>query len=149
MVPLISVSVVIRYFTPFSVAWVTEVLEYCLFFMTFLGCVWVLKEDGHVKIDLIVSHLAPTTRRNFAMVSNLIGSITCWVSAYYAALFTWKNYVSGSPIVKFIALPRYLLLFAITIALLLLAFQFLYNWWKYLKNSEVIEIDKTDLTTSL
>jgi len=50
----VGISVVMRYFFNSPVSWVTEICEYILLYITFLVAAWVLRKEGHVKMDLII-----------------------------------------------------------------------------------------------
>jgi TRAP-type C4-dicarboxylate transport system permease small subunit len=42
-----------------SLPWVAEIVEYCLLWLTFLGTSWVLKQNSHIRMDMVVDKLKP------------------------------------------------------------------------------------------
>ncbi len=70
----VSLEVVLRYFFNKPTSWVVELSEYILLFIPFLVGAWVLKQEGHVKMDLFLIRLNPKNRA-------LIISITSFISA--------------------------------------------------------------------
>lgn len=57
-------DVLMRYFMNQPQKWVIETSEYALLFITFLLTAWVLKEDRHVTVDVILMRLSEK-RRSF------------------------------------------------------------------------------------
>ena len=51
---LIITDIVALKFFNYSFSWIMEVSEYLLVMLTFLGVAWLLKEDGHIKLDLLI-----------------------------------------------------------------------------------------------
>ena len=47
----VSAQIVMRYFLNRPMIWVMEITEISLLFITFLGTAWLLRREGHVKID--------------------------------------------------------------------------------------------------
>ena len=74
---LVVGAVIARYGLHMSQAWVIEVTEYCLLYITFLGVAWVLKVDKHVKMDVLVSQMAPRTR---AVIDIIISTICAMIT---------------------------------------------------------------------
>ena len=54
---IVSYEVFMRYFLNSPTSWTLEISEYCLLWITFLGTAWLLREDGHVKVDLLSDRL--------------------------------------------------------------------------------------------
>ena len=79
----VCTDVVMRYLFNRPIFWVAELSEYSLLYITFLGTAWLLKQDGHVKIDLFTSRLAPKKRERLAIVSASIGVFISAVFTYY------------------------------------------------------------------
>src|SRR5699024_9681683 len=59
----------------YSLAWVLEISEYLLVFLTFLGAAWLLREDGHIKLDLILNALSKKGRKRLEFLNSIIGFI--------------------------------------------------------------------------
>jgi len=58
----ICYGVVMRYFLMSPSIWVVQTCEYALLWMVFLGTTWLLREKGHVGVDIIYSHLKDKRR---------------------------------------------------------------------------------------
>jgi TRAP-type C4-dicarboxylate transport system permease small subunit len=54
LVLLISVDVAARSFKLFATPWTLDIAQYMLYAITFLGAPWVLREDGHIAIEVFI-----------------------------------------------------------------------------------------------
>lgn len=118
-------QVVMRYFFNFAIMGVIEVSGYALLYMTFLGAAWVMKEKGHVTMDLVVGKLAPRSRAMWDFVLSITGAVLWLLITWFGFKLTWQYYkihyfVSGG-----IDTPAYIVLIVIPLGGLLLALQLL------------------------
>lgn len=122
---VVSADVVMRYFLNRPMAWVLESTQYALMFITFLGTAWVLKEEGHVNVDLVINFLSQKSQGRLNVVTSIVAAIVCLVVAGYGVRVGWDYFQ-----IKFIyegtlRVPAYLLMAIIPIACFLLFVQFL------------------------
>jgi TRAP-type C4-dicarboxylate transport system permease small subunit len=75
--------------------WVTEVTECLLLYTTFLGTAWLLRDEGHVKVDIILNRLKPRTTAFFGILSSLVGIFVSIMMAFYGMSATWNYYRRG------------------------------------------------------
>ena len=54
---LVICDVAARYFRLFSMPWSLDFAQYGLYLITFFGTPWVLRTNGHITIDLLISKL--------------------------------------------------------------------------------------------
>jgi TRAP-type C4-dicarboxylate transport system permease small subunit len=120
----ICYEVLLRYFNFRPLAWVTEVTEYLLLYITFLGAPWVLKEDGHVRVDIVLARLPWKTQKAFDLGTSLAGMLICAVLVWYGGKITLELYERGIPVIKTLAVPKYLLVGIIPVGSLLLIVEF-------------------------
>ncbi len=76
--------VFIRYVLVGSAAWQTEVVTFSLVAATLLGSPWVLKERGHVSVELVTAYSSPEARRVMQMMADAIVFV-------FAAIMFWKG----------------------------------------------------------
>ena len=69
----VSIDVIVRYMVGFSYTGLFELTEYSLLWMTFLATAWLLKNDGHIKLDLVLDHLNPRRKA----ITNIATAIIC------------------------------------------------------------------------
>ena len=125
----ISLDVIARNLGWFNLPWVLEVSEYILYGATFLAAPWVLTENAHVRVDVLVSQLPKGLARAIDGVINLIGLLVSAVLIVFGALATWDSYRLGSLIFKELIFPEWWLLWIIPLAGSLLAIEFLRRLW--------------------
>lgn len=108
LVVLIMVDVVARYLRWFSLAWGLEASEYMLYAITFLGAPWVLREKGHIAIELVVERLPERARRAVGRGADALGALVCAVLFFFACVVLWRSYASGAMVHKSFVFPEWL-----------------------------------------
>jgi TRAP-type C4-dicarboxylate transport system permease small subunit len=108
LVVLILVDVMARYLRWFSLAWGLEASEYILYAITFLGAPWVLREQGHIAIEMVVERLSEQGRRKARLVADGIGALVCAILVYYACRVAWQSYAAGTMVHKSFVFPEWL-----------------------------------------
>ena len=107
LVVLILVDVAARYLRLFSIPWSFEATEYMLYAITFLGAPWVLREEGHIAIELVVERLAPGARRVARRIADVLGATVCVVLFFYACRVAWRSYESATLVHKSFVFPEW------------------------------------------
>ena len=69
---IVIFEVVMRYFFRNPQGWVIEIAEYSIVFFTFLGVTWVLREEKHVTMELIVNRLKPRSRVMLGIITSIL-----------------------------------------------------------------------------
>ena len=75
----ICAEVLLRYGFNRPIAWVVELSEYALLWITFLGASYVLRHGGHVRVDILLQYLSPAALRVCGMVSAASCALTSLV----------------------------------------------------------------------
>ena len=146
----VNIEILYRFFTGQAQLWVIEVSEYILLMMTFLGAAWVLKKDGHVRIDVLINRLEPRTQTILNIVTSVVGAIFCLIIVWYGTDVTWENFQKGTTFYKAVGFPKAPIMAAIPIGSFLLFIQFLRRTRGYLmewkapqyKEDEAIALQK-------
>jgi TRAP-type C4-dicarboxylate transport system permease small subunit len=130
----VTVEVALRYFLGRPTSWVVEICGYILLYIPFLVAAWVLRRDGHVRMDLMISTLSPKAQ-------SLVNAITSFVSALICFLLTWYGikvvlYFSklGYKTPTVLMLPKSMIITIIFIGSFMLAVQFLIRTYNHLRN---------------
>jgi len=129
----VSVDVVLRYFFNRPVVWVLEICEYILLYIVFLGAAWVLREEGHIRVGLLVDQLSSKTQSMFNVITSILGLMVCIVLSIYGTQVTWDYFLRSVPTLEFLKLPKFLVLMIIPIGSYLLSIQFLRRSYGYLR----------------
>ena len=122
---IVVYDVIMRYVLNRPSAWVSEIVAYALLYLTFLGTAWVLKEEGHIKMDLVLNRLNPGTQVWLNIITSVIGAIICLVVTWYGIKVTWDHFQEGLYYAGALELPKFITLAIIPIGTFLLFIQFL------------------------
>jgi TRAP-type C4-dicarboxylate transport system permease small subunit len=104
---LVVVDVAARSLRVFTLPWSLEATEYMLYAVTFLGAPWVLRERGHIAIELVVERLPARGRAFVERLAECTGAAVCAVLFTYACRVVWQSYASGIMVQKSFAFPEW------------------------------------------
>ncbi|WP_299968621.1 TRAP transporter small permease [uncultured Roseobacter sp.] len=105
-------------------AWLFTSAEYGLLYMTMLGAPWLVRERGHVHIELVTAVLPARLRR---IVSRLVAAacvLVCGVLAWKGAELFLTNIARGDVDTRAYYYPRWLLTVAFPLSFGLMAVEF-------------------------
>ena len=135
-----------RYFIGQTPLWTFETTEYTLLFITFLATAWLLKEEGHVKMDLLLNQFS---RKNQAIISTFtssIGTVMFLIITWYSSKVVWEVTQTHYYLPSILEVPATPIYIIIPIGSFLLFIQFLrrtcgyiMDWKAPLRNSVRIE----------
>ena len=134
----VSAEIVMRYFVGRPLLWVIEVAEYCLVWATFLGTTWVLKREGHVIMDIVLTRLNPRTQTLVNLITSVIGIAICLILTWYGVKVTLDLYQRGHYLSSVLMPPSFILFAIIPIGLFLLFIQFLRRAYGYLQSWQAL-----------
>jgi TRAP-type C4-dicarboxylate transport system permease small subunit len=130
----VSVDVVLRYFLNRPVLGLSEITGYLLLYMTFLGAAWLLRREGHVKVDIVLNRLGPRAQAALGITSSVIGIIISLALIWYGTETTWDHLLRGVYRTTILEFPKAPLLAVIPIGGFLLLIQFLRRARGYLES---------------
>ncbi len=122
---IVCSEVILRFLFNYSIIWGVEVSEFSLIFITFTGAAWLLKSEGHIKVDIVYSALNPRAQAFTNIITSIIGAAICAFLLKYGILVTIEQFEGGVvsfTVMRFPTWPRYAV---ISLGSLLLFFQFL------------------------
>lgn len=131
----VSYTVVTRYVLGMSTPWLFEIWEYCILYIPFLGGAWLLRREGHVSVDIAVTHLKPRAKAVLGIITSLIGSSVCLGLTWYGAQATLMLFEKGYRIPGEIYPPQFLIVMIIPIGSFLLLIQFLRRTYGFIRQS--------------
>ena len=94
----------------YSIPWAIDVAEYGLYLMTFLGAPWVLRQGGHIAIDLLVEQLSPATQMRLTAFTNIMGVLVSTVLFFYSCRVWWTSFRENVLIYETFVFPEWTLL---------------------------------------
>ena len=80
----ICYEVIMRYFFNRPTAWAVDFAGYMQYALVLMGSAWVLKIDGHPRIDIIVSRTSAKTQAIMRVITSSVAVVTC-------TIFFWKG----------------------------------------------------------
>ena len=127
----ICAEVLLRYGFDSPIAWVDEISEYALLWITFLGTSWVLRSGGHVRVDLLLQFLSPAALRICGLISSASGMLTSLVLVVFGASVTLTAMERGSFKPTTIEVPTWMVLVVIPVGGMLLFLRFMQLFLEY------------------
>lgn len=104
--------------------WLVELTEYLFYAGSFLAAPWLLRHDGHVRLDIVVLALPPAIGGPLNRTTDLIGAAISGILAWYGVIAVIDAWKTGAMQFKTWTVPEWLLLSPIPAACLLLAIEF-------------------------
>ncbi|MFT6774829.1 MAG: C4-dicarboxylate transporter DctQ subunit [Paracoccaceae bacterium] len=120
----VIVSVTMRNLGVQPFAWLFTSAEYALLYMTMLGAPWLVREKGHVHIELVTAALPPLLRRGLSRLVALMCVATCVLLAWKGAELFTTNIARNDFDVRAYYFPRWLLTISFPISFGLMAVEF-------------------------
>lgn len=118
-------EVVMRYFFGDPSVWAIPLCEYSLLWMVFLGTTWLLRENGHVAVDIVHARLPPRLRAGLDVVTHSLAAVACAVMTALGAQYTYQCIVDGVTDVRAVTVPKAAVFGIIPFGSLLLTIQLL------------------------
>ena len=114
-----------RQFFASAQGWAIEVAEYCLLYLAFFGAAWLLREDGHVKVEVVVEVLSRRNQALLGVMTSAVGVLVTGILAYFATTTTVMEYTAGTRMYESpLKPPLYPLLIPIPVGAASLCIQF-------------------------
>lgn len=127
MMIAIVVTIFARWLSLFPTAWIIEVSEYMLLFLTFLVAPWVLRHDAHIRFDLVLSMVPRSSKRFLFYLGNVIGILVMLIIFRYGIEIT-SNFVDRNLLmINYLRLPKAPFMAVIPLSAALMAYEFLRN----------------------
>lgn len=105
-------------------AWLFTSAEYGLLYMTMLGAPWLVREKGHVHIELVTSALPPAARRVVSRIVAVACVVVCLILAWKGVDLVLTNIERGDYDTRAYYFPRWMLTITFPISFGLMAVEF-------------------------
>lgn len=113
-----------------SLDWIMESSEYALGVATFLGAPWVLYENAHVRIDILLNNLSGQAGRKLEILINLLGALISLVFLYFMVKVGMEYYARGTRVFKAFVFPEWWTFVIPVLSFVLLIVEFLRRFWR-------------------
>ncbi len=127
-------DVVARYFLSKPIGWTLEVTEHILLYTPFLGMAWLVnRAEGHVRIDVVLTHLRPQTVHLVDAIVAFAVAAMCAIAGWYAAATTIDHAARGVETYGIYPIPKWLLIVVIAVGFSFTAIEFARKGVKHVK----------------
>ncbi len=131
----ITLEVMMRYFFGVSISWVIALNEWSLLYIAFLGAAWLQRQDGHVRLDILIIRFGRRTRLQFDLFAQLIGVLVCAVLVWFGSRVTWEKILTNEyDYFKVEDVPIYIIFMIIPIGSLFFLIQLLRDIYASLRS---------------
>jgi len=120
----VIVSVTMRNLGLQPFAWLFTSAEYALLYMTMLGAPWLVREKGHVHIELVTAALPGPLRRVVSRGVAALCVLVCLVLAWKGADLVATNLARNDYDVRAYYFPRWMLTISFPVCFGLMAMEF-------------------------
>lgn len=103
---------------------VVELSEYALFMMAILAAPWLLHNNGHLAVTVVVDRLPHKTRSAAAFLTLLLGLIAAAVTMWVGIQLFMQSYRSGQLIFRDLIIQDWLLQWQVPLAMALIVIEF-------------------------
>jgi TRAP-type C4-dicarboxylate transport system permease small subunit len=104
--------------------------EYALLMVPCLGAPWLVREKGHIYVEILLMSVGAKARARLTVAIGLLCIAVCLVLAWYGFGITWQDYVRAEKDVRSLDMPRWLVVMWIPIAFLGMAAEFARFLWR-------------------
>jgi TRAP-type C4-dicarboxylate transport system permease small subunit len=123
----ISYGALTRTFNLPSPIWIIQVSEYSLVWICFLATAWVLSQNKHVRVDILMSRFDRKRQTRLLFVQDTVSTALCAVFCYLGILSTWDHLKDKVMDVGSIDVPKAWIIAVIPFGFLLLTLQFFHR----------------------
>lgn len=129
MFAAIVVDVVLRNLGFQSSAHLFTFTEYALLLVPCFGAPWLVRERGHVFVEIGLNALPPAARRHMVIAIGCVCIGIGLVLAWYGGEVTLRNFVKNDIDMRSFDMPRWMLVISIPVSFLFMATEFARHLW--------------------
>ncbi|KAA9032376.1 TRAP transporter small permease [Niallia endozanthoxylica] len=139
LIVIIILDVIMTYFFNAPLKWALEVSEYALAFIAFLGSGWLMREEGHLRFEMVIEKLPQKVRSVFEIFGSLVCLLVSLVIVWSGIEVVMSLYEKGALFESVLQWPRWPLIAAIPVGFSLLAIQLLRRSIQHIKNFKALK----------
>lgn len=121
---VVPVDVMLRFFFTHSITGLTDVIESTLMASVFLAAPWVLRNNGHVAVEIFVQSTPARVQSAMRAAACLIGAALSFVVTSYAIIAVIAAFQRGTMVRKSIIFPEWWTIVPVVICFALMALEF-------------------------
>ena len=125
MMVVITLDVVLRNLGYQSSAHFFTFTEYALLMVPCLGAPWLVREKGHIYIEILLMYLTPGWRAALIRLVGIVCVMVCAVLAWYGLQVSLGDYLASEKDVRSLDMPRWMVVGFIPLSFAMMAVEFL------------------------
>lgn len=129
---IVGADITLRYLFNKPLGWVKEVSEYILVGLGFLVAAWILKDDAHVKMDLLLNKVSPRTQTMLNIITSSISTVIVLIVTWFGLRVTIAFYQTKLVAPSVLEPPKWILVTPMVIGSFLLALQFIRRTFSFI-----------------
>lgn len=90
----------------------------------FLGLAYTLRQDGHIRVRLVIERLPPDRRRYVEITSLFIGTAMIGYFAYFSCWLLYQTYIFGEYTLGIITISKWIPMIAMPVGVVILFIAF-------------------------
>ncbi len=130
MMATIFLDVVLRNLGFQSSAHFFSFTEYALLLIPCMGAPWLVREKGHIYVEILLMQLRSATRQRMLVLIGLLCIVVCLVLAWYGFEVTLRNFRLDDKDVRSFDAPRWMIVGWIPLSFLMMAIEFARFLWR-------------------
>ena len=140
---IVGTDITLRYLFYKPLGWVKEVSEYILVVLGFLVAAWILKDDGHVKMDLVLTKVSPRVRTVMNIITSIISIIVVFIITWFSLRVIIQFYQTKLVTPSVLEPQKWILITPIFVGCLLLAIQFIRRTYAFIGKWKTLSNEKS------
>jgi C4-dicarboxylate transporter DctQ subunit len=125
MMAMITLDVVLRNLGTQGSAHFFTFTEYFLLLIPLFGAPWLVREKGHIYIEVLTGALPAALQRRLMLAVVVACVVVCAVLAWYGGAITLQNFLQNEKDVRSFDMPRWPLMAAMPLSFGMMALEFL------------------------
>ena len=125
MMTTIFIDVVLRNLGYQSSAHFFTFAEYALLAVPCLGAPWLVREKGHIYVEMFLTALPPRARPVAIQTIGVVCIVVCAVLGWYGSEITFNDFVHAERDVRSFDMPRWIVVGFIPLSFIMMAIEFL------------------------
>ena len=122
---IICVEIVTRSVSPITNPWLIDLSEITLLYSTFLAASWVLGNDKHVSLDLILEALNPRITKYMHFGLSILAAVACFIVCWFGILTVIDQFQNDIRETTFMAPFTFWITAVVPFGLFLIGLQFI------------------------
>jgi C4-dicarboxylate transporter DctQ subunit len=125
MMVVITLDVVLRNLGYQSSAHFFTFTEYALLAVPCLGAPWLVREKGHIYVEILLMALSPRARAVLTFLIGIVCMAICAIVAWYGFAVTIGDFLHNEKDVRSLDMPRWIVVGFIPLSFTMMAIEFL------------------------